>query len=97
MAGGVKHYSGGLENYPRFLEDWSGKNFTYNGSMVVMFPSRYATSWWVGPSATSYYQAPWRVWAFDKNYLSLQKLPPCTPQVRKLVRGQWTTIAAAAP
>jgi hypothetical protein len=96
-VGGVPHYSGGLENYPRFLEDWSGKNFTYNGSMVVMFPSRYATSWWVGPSTTSYYQAPRRVWAFDRNYLSLQKLPPCTPQVRKLVRGQWTTIAAAAP
>jgi len=96
-VGNVPHYSGGLENFPRFLENWSGKNFTYNGSMVVMFPSRFATSWWVGPSATTYYQAPKRIWAFDKNYLALQKLPPCTPQVRKLVRGQWTTIAAAAP
>ena len=97
MTGGLKHYSGGLENYPRFLEDWSGKNFTYNGAMVVMFPSRFATNWWVGPSSTTYYQAPIRKWAFDKNYLALQKLPPCTPQVRKLVRGQWTTIAAASP
>jgi hypothetical protein len=97
MVGGVKHYSGGLENFPRFLENWSGKNFTYNGSMVVMFPSRYATSWWVGPSATTYYQAPHRVWAFDKNYLAKEKLPPNTPGVLKLVRGQWTTIAAASP
>jgi hypothetical protein len=97
MVGGVKHYSGGLENFPRFLENWSGKNFTYNGSMVVMFPSRFATGWWVGPSSTTYYQAPRRVWAFDKNYLAYQKLPPLTPGVHKLVRGQWTTIAAAAP
>jgi hypothetical protein len=96
-VGGAKHYSGGLENFPRFLEDWSGKNFTYNGSMVVLFPSRFATSWWIGPSTTTYYQAPRRVWAFDKNYLSYLKLPPCTPGVRKLVRGQWQTIAAATP
>jgi hypothetical protein len=97
MAGGVKRYSGGLENFPRFLEDWHQNTFTYNGSMVVLFPSRFATSWWVGPSSTTYYQAPRRVWAFDKNYLSYLKLPPCTPGVRKLVRGQWTTIAAASP
>jgi hypothetical protein len=97
MVGGVKHYSGGLENFPRFLEDWHANTFTYNGSMVVMFPSRFATSWWVGPSGTTYYQAPRRNWAFDKNYLASQKLPPNTPGVLKLVRGQWTTIAAASP
>jgi hypothetical protein len=97
MVGGVKHYSGGLENFPRFLENWNGQTFTYNGSMVVMFPSRFATGWWVGPSTTTYYQAPRRNWAFDKNYLSYQKLPPNTPGVFKLVRGQWTTIAAASP
>jgi hypothetical protein len=91
----IKHYSGGLENFPRFLENWGGKTFTYNGSMVVMFPSRYATGWWVGPSSTTYYQAPNRNWAFDKNYLTLSKLPPCTPVARKISRGQWTTIAAA--
>ncbi len=28
-AGG--HYSGGVENFPRFLETWSGKTLTYNG------------------------------------------------------------------
>jgi len=89
------HYSGGLENYTRFLEQWSGKTLTYNGSMVVMFPSRYATGWWIDPG--TYYNPPTRKWAFDKNYLTLAKLPPCTPQVRKLIRGQWTTIAAASP
>jgi len=96
-VGGIKYYSGGLENFPRFLENRSGKTFTYNGSMVVMFPSRYATNWWVGPSSSTYYQAPGRNWAFDKNFLSLMKLPPCTPQARELKRGQWQTIAANSP
>src|SRR5204862_5891284 len=42
-SNGVR-YSGGVENFPRFLEDWtpSSRVFTYNGSMVVMFNSRYS-------------------------------------------------------
>jgi hypothetical protein len=94
---GVKKYSGGLENFPRFLESWSSITFTYNGSMVVMFPSRYAKSFWADPSSTGYYQAPVRQWAFDNNFLNPQKLPPVTPKVLKLIRGPWTTIAANAP
>ncbi len=89
---GTLHYSGGVENFPRFLENWSGDSFTYNGSMVVMFPSRYATNYWV--QTGNYYNAPNRRWAFDVNFLNYKKLPPATPQVRKLVRGQWTVVAA---
>ncbi|HYG34551.1 MAG TPA: hypothetical protein VEC99_07195 [Clostridia bacterium] len=93
---GTKHYSGGVENFPRFLENWSGKTLTYNGSMVVMFPSRYAKNWWVDPGtgSSNYYTAPNRSWAFDLNFLNYNRLPPGTPQVRKLVRGQWNVIAA---
>ena len=41
------HYSGGMENFPRFLETWGSANvFTYNGSMIKMFPSLYATNVW---------------------------------------------------
>jgi hypothetical protein len=94
-VGGVKRFSGGLENFPRLLENWDGRTLTYNGSMVVMFPSRYATSWFISPG--TYYNAPIRKWAFDTNYMSQVKLPPVTPQVRKLMRGQWTTIAATTP
>jgi len=93
----VKHYSGGLENFPRFLEAWSGITFTYNGSMVVMFPSRYAKSFWQDPSSSNYYLAPTRKWAFDLNFLSNDKLPPVTPKVLKLVRQEWTTVAANVP
>jgi hypothetical protein len=97
-SGGIKHYSGGVENFPRLLEDWSHAWFTYNGSMVVMFPSRYATNYWVSPDdANPYYKRPIRNWAFDMNFLNWNKLPPATPQVQKLVRGQWNVVAAASP
>ena len=92
QVNGVKRYSGGVENFPRFLENWSGRSLTYNGSMVVMFPSRFATNFWQNTGV--YYNAPTRRWAFDLGFLDVNKLPPLTPQVRKLVRGEWKVIAS---
>ena len=89
---GTLHYSGGVENFPRFLENWSGYSFTYNGSMVVMYPSQFATNYWV--QTGTYYNAPGRKWAFDINFLDYRRLPPATPMVRKLIRGQWNVVAA---
>ncbi|MFL6529831.1 MAG: hypothetical protein ACJ8KX_05125 [Chthoniobacterales bacterium] len=40
------NYSGGGENFVRFLEDWTGKSFTYYGSMLCLFPSAQATGIW---------------------------------------------------
>ena len=91
-VGNTKYYSGGVENFPRFLENWSGSTLTYNGSMVVMYPSRSGTNYWIAPG--TYYNAPTRKWAFDVNFLDPNRLPPLTPQVRKLVRGQWKVLAA---
>jgi len=83
-------YSGGLENLPRFLENWSGKTLTYNGSMVAMFDSQYAVAPWSGNGASiQIYSPPIRNWAFDQNYNDVTKLPPGTPQVRLLIRGAW--------
>jgi hypothetical protein len=94
-VGGVGHYSGGVENYFRLLQNWSGSTLTYNGSMVAMYASRYATNFWINTG--TYYNAPSRRWAFDVNFLSANSLPPCTPQVRKLQRVSWNVIAPAAP
>jgi hypothetical protein len=86
-------YSGGVENFPRFLESWSSKTFTYNGSMVVMYPCKYATGLWLG-TGTAYgiYNPPTRNWYFDLNFRDPAKMPPGTPQVRAVVRGTWTTV-----
>jgi hypothetical protein len=86
------HYSGGMENFPRFLENWSSATNTYNGSMIKMFPSLYATGAWGG----SYYSPPARNWAYDANFNDPTKLPPHTPQLQKVIRGQWATVAPNA-
>jgi hypothetical protein len=87
-------YSGGVENFPRFLENWSGRTFTYNGSMVVMFPSQFATGAWRGTgSAIGIYNPPTRNWAFDQNFRDPSKVPPGCPSVRVLIRGSWLTPA----
>lgn len=80
-------YSGGLENFPRFLEDWSGQTFTYNGSLVAMYDSRIATAPWGGGGV---YSPPIRNWSFDPNFNDITKVPPASPQVRLLLRGGWS-------
>jgi hypothetical protein len=82
------HYSGGLENFLRLLEGWStGTTLTYNGSIVVLFDSQYATNSWGG----NYYSVPTRAWGFDKNFNTQSLLPPMTPQVRVTIRNSWTS------
>lgn len=89
---GRRGYSGGVENYPRFLEDWDNITFTYNGSMVIMFPSLYATNSWDRKNK-EYYKVPTRSWAFDVNFLKPDRLPPCTPQLRYLTRQRLELVA----
>jgi hypothetical protein len=81
------NYSGGVENFLRFLETWGGSTSTYNGSIVVMFPSVYSTNSW---SYGSYYTAPTRAWGFDYNFTQASKLPLMTPQLKKTVRISWS-------
>jgi len=83
------NYSGGVENFPRFLENWSGRTLAYNGSMVVMFYSKTATGPW---GMSDVYNPPTRQWTFDLNFMDATKLPPCTPEVRALIRGQWAQV-----
>jgi hypothetical protein len=85
------HYSGGMENFPRFLENWGSANaFTYNGSMIKMFPSFYATNAW---GKANVYTPPKRKWAYDANFDDPSKLPPKTPSLLKVIRGQWANVA----
>lgn len=79
-------YNGGLENLPRFLENWSGKDFVYKGSMVNLWNSQQATAPW---SYGLYYKAPNRIWSYDADLDDPSKLPPETPQVRVFQRTGW--------
>ena len=84
------YYSGGVENFPRFLENWSGYTFTYNGSMVCMFNSQIATAPW--PGTGTVYNPPTRNWAFDLNFNNPAKQPPLMPSVISVNRGAWTFL-----
>jgi hypothetical protein len=86
-------YNGGLENYPRFHEDWrssSGNNrtlFTYRGSFVSLGSSRKAGGRWCygmdncNGYATFHgtYEAPRRQWSYDVRF-SQGQLPPLSPR-----------------
>lgn len=81
-------YSGGIENFLRLLESWNGYTLTYNGSIMVMFPSQYATNAWQLPQG--YYYFPNRQWGFDTNFLIQSDLPPLTPNFRTVIRTAWS-------
>jgi hypothetical protein len=79
-------YGGGLENLPRFLENWGGVTFRYTGSLVSLYQSRFVFGLWgnstnVGYASGAYYSAPTRQWSFDVNFRFPERLPPGTPSV----------------
>jgi len=72
-------YNGGLENYPRFHENWnSAIVYTYRGSFVSLNTPRHATGAWV--SGSPVYSAPVRNWNYDTSFNTAQNLPPITPR-----------------
>lgn len=74
------NYGGGLENFPRFLENWggsSGRMMHYRGSLVSFWESQYANRYrW---SWRDYYNPPQRDWQFDVRFRDPTRIPPGTP------------------
>ena len=71
-------YNGGLENYPRFHEDWKVplRTLTYRGSFVSLNqPIRVD-----GTHSAQSYRPPARDWAFDTHFHDASNLPPMTPR-----------------
>jgi hypothetical protein len=73
-------YNGGLENQPRFHEDWNYggtvRTFTYRGSWVSLNRPRYSNGAWSAQS----YDPPRRDWNYDTSFNSAANLPPITPR-----------------
>ena len=82
-------YGGGLENFPRFLERWSGRTTTYKGSLVSLITSVYAVGPWDQPNV---YNPPSRVWSFDTRFEDLNNLPPGTPVVGNVVHTAFRPV-----
>ncbi|MGI0480209.1 hypothetical protein ACN4EE_05400 [Geminocystis sp. CENA526] len=77
-------YNGGLENYPRFLENWGGTLWQYRGSFVsISTPLRSNGNWSHGGNI---YTAPQRDWDYDQDFNNPLNLPPLTPQFVSLTQ-----------
>ncbi|GHB95248.1 hypothetical protein [Cerasicoccus arenae] len=75
---GSNSYSGGVENFPRFLEKWSGKTLRIRGSIVALFESEVSKERW---GKGDVYDAPNRNWGFHEK-LGEGYYPPGTPSTR---------------
>ena len=78
-------YNGGLENYPRFHENWSGNTLTYQGSFVSLGIPAHVNGTWCGTggstsSGCNIYNPPNRNWNFDPDFNNAANLPPLTPR-----------------
>ena len=76
--------SGGAHNFPRFLENWGGNNFTYHGSMCELYASTKFTGTY---GKSNVYGAPTRRWYFDTTFLT--NPPPGNLRTTTYTRGRW--------
>jgi len=74
---------GGVHNFLRYLENWGGQTLNYRGSMASLYYSQYGTG--VFKCCGTVYSPPTRNYAFDTDFLDLNKMPPGTPKFRDVV------------
>lgn len=74
-------YNGGLQNLPRFHEDWGGINANIAGSFVNLWRSQIATG---GYGKGNVYSPPVRHWDFDQKFDKTN--PPGSPFVVSIGR-----------
>jgi len=86
-VGGDGSYSGGAENFPRFLENWSSASLTYYGSMVELYQSAQSIGEW---GKANVYSPPKRQWYFDTNFKT--KPPPGSLMLYTYVKGRWHVL-----
>ena len=77
-------YSGGANNFPRFLENWGSRYCTYYGSMVELFQSKTFTGRW---DTGVIYRPPLRRWNFDTSFRN--NPPPGSLDGTTWSRGTW--------
>jgi hypothetical protein len=88
-CGATSPYGGGLENFPRFLENWNPEILLFRGSLVSLTFSQQSTGLWGnGP----YYSPPVRDWEFDMRFDLPENMPPGTPVVGNVIHTAFRPI-----
>jgi len=77
---GDSRLSGGMHNFPRFLENWltPQRRWNFVGSFCPLYYSTQALGPWIYLDQ-QIYGAPSRNWAFDTTFRDINRLPPGTP------------------
>jgi hypothetical protein len=83
-------YNGGLENYPRFHENWTNgsRTLVYRGAYVSLGPPQHVNGSWLYGSPI--YEAPIRNWDYDADFNQVEKLPPLTPMITYVQQRLYT-------
>ena len=71
---------GGVHNFLRYLESWSGQTMHYKGSLVSLYYATYDTGTF--KCCTVVYSVPTRAFFFDMDFSTPGGLPPGTPMFR---------------
>ena len=87
VASGGGNYSGGGENFIRFLEDWNSRTFCYYGSMVQLYRSAQATGAWNGTGSVYVSPATSRFY-YDDTIFSNSSGPPGALQIAAYLQQQ---------
>jgi len=76
-------YNGGLENFPKYVESWSGRTLNYRGSFVSLGkPQHKRNNWACGSGdACNIYDPPGRDFDYEPLYNQVEWLPPMTPNI----------------
>ena len=69
--------NGGIHNFKRFLETWSGRRLNYSGSLINLYNAEINNSF--AKCCNTVYRPPIRDWTFDSSFLDVNRLPPGTP------------------
>jgi hypothetical protein len=73
---------GGVHNFMRMLEDWSGQTINYRGSIVSLYTARQFTG--IYRANANVYAPGTRAFNFDTDFLTPALLPPGTPMFRDI-------------
>lgn len=77
QSSNYKRLNGGVHNFKRFLERWTGDYLNYSGSLINLYNSRNNNGSF--KCCDTVYDPPNRNWVFDTTFLDPTRLPPGTP------------------
>lgn len=98
---GAQRLNGSVNNFKRFLEDWSPvsvgrQRMNYCGSLINLFNSRNNNGTFKYGMGRVY-DAPLRNWTFDTSFLDAQRMPPGTPFFQYLQLTGFTRVNEEMP